>query len=317
MKVSVIIPNFNGKHYLKTCFDSLIAQSVYIKEIIVIDNGSTDRSQDFIKEFTNKYDYFKLIENKTNEGFSIAINQGIMEASADFVFLLNNDVEVKKDAIKNLLIAIKKDSNIFSASSLMLQFNNRELIDDAGDMYSFLGYTRKLGLNKNINSYDFRQDIFSSCGGAALYRRSIFDEIGYFDENFFAYMEDVDIGYRARIFGYKNILVKDSIVYHYGSGTSGSQYNKFKIRLAARNNVFVPYKNMPIIQFICNFIFLAIGFLIKFIFFLKKGYGLYYLSGLKEGFTNLDKIDKVKHEGSNIKNYLNIQGKLILNTFRF
>ena len=317
MKVSVIIPNFNGKDFLKCCFDSLIAQNEYIEEIIVVDNGSDDRSQDFIREFVNKYSYFKLIENEVNEGFSIAVNQGILESSSEFVFLLNNDVEVHDKAIKNLLIAINEDESIFSAASLMLQFENRDLIDDAGDMYTITGYTRKLGLDKDVNSYKLRHDIFSSCGGAALYKKSILDEIGYFDENFFAYMEDVDIGYRARVFGYKNVLAKDSIVYHIGSGTSGSRYNEFKIKLAARNNVFVPYKNMPLVQFIFNFIFLIIGFFIKFLFFIPKGYGLSYLRGLDEGFRNLDKLEKINHQGENLKNYWNIQKQLIANVFRF
>ena len=131
-------------------------------------------------------------------------------------------------------------------------------MDDAGDEYTILGWTRKVGDGKSPDLYTAEREIFSACAGAALYRKNILDEIGYFDENFFAYMEDVDISYRARIKGYKCVYCPEAVVYHFGSGTSGSRYNEFKIRLAARNNVYVPYKNMPLPQLVLyGFLLLA------------------------------------------------------------
>jgi len=164
--------------------------------------------------------------------------------------------------------------------------------------------------------YQNEREVFSACAGAAIYRRSIFDEIGYFDENFFAYMEDVDISYRARIHGYKCFYCPNAIVYHVGSGTSGSKYNTFKIRLAARNNVYLPYKNMPWPQLILNLIFLFVGYLIKYLFFLRKKHGNDYLHGLKEGLNTLDKINRIKYKNGRLSNYLSIEWLLIKNVLK-
>jgi GT2 family glycosyltransferase len=251
-KVSVIIPNYNGIEFLETCFKSINIQK-NIKEVIVVDNGSHDRSIEFIK---SNYPQFILIKNKTNLGFAKAINQGIAAASGEYVFLLNNDMELEKNCISNLLKCIENDQT-FSASSKMIQYYERNKIDDAGDEYSLLGWTKRVGYGKSQEKYNQKRNIFSACAGASIYKKSILDKIGYFDENFFAYMEDVDIGYRARIHGFQNIYCPEALVYHVGSGTSGSRYNEFKIKLAARNNIYVPYKNMPWPQIILNSPFLV------------------------------------------------------------
>ena len=150
-----------------------------------------------------------------------------------------------------------------------------------------------------------------------MYKKSVLDEIGLFDDNFFAYMEDVDLAIRSKINGYRNLLCPDAIVYHIGSATSGSRYNEFKVKLAARNNVWVVYKNLPIPLKIVNFIFLFFGFLIKYLFFVKKGFGSTYLAGIREGLSNRSKIKKVKFESKNIKNYFKIEYRLIINTLKF
>ena len=122
---------------------------------------------------------------------------------------------------------------------------------------------------------------------------------------------------RSRINGYRNLLCPDAVVYHIGSATSGSRYNEFKVRLAARNNVWVVYKNLPIPLKILNFVFLFLGFSIKYAFFVKKGFGSTYLSGIREGLSTRDKISKVKFKSKNTKNYFKIEYKLIINTFKF
>lgn len=317
MKVSVVIPNYNGKHFLNKCLSSLFVQKEHIHEIIIVDNGSTDDSVDFIKNFRENSFLIKLIENTENLGFSKAVNQGIKASSEELVFLLNNDVEIHPKCIINLVKCMNYEDNIFSIASKMVQYNNRELIDDAGDEYTILGWTKKIGFNKSVNSFTKHREIFSSCAGAALYKKDIFDKIGYFDENFFAYVEDVDIGYRAKIEGYKNIYCPDAVVFHVGSGTSGSQYNEFKIKISARNNVFLVFKNMPYLQLIINFLFLFLGVVIKFIFFSLKGHGRIYLSGIGKGLKNLNKIEKVKYKNKNCKNYFKIEFQLIKNLFKF
>jgi GT2 family glycosyltransferase len=316
-KVSVIIPNYNGIQFLSMCFESINSQKYaeeVIKEVIIVDNASKDGSIEFIK---NNYPQFILIENETNFGFAPAINQGLNIASGEYVFLLNNDMELEENCISNLLKCIEKCHNTFSASSKMIQYYERDKIDDAGDEYTILGWTKRVGYGKFPDQYNQKRNIFSACAGASIYKKSILDEIGYFDEIFFAYMEDVDISYRARIHGYQNIYCPEAVVYHVGSGTSGSRYNEFKIKLAARNNVYVPYKNMPWPQLLLNSPFLFLGYLIKYLFFLKKRQGNVYLGGIKEGLHSLKKIDKVKYKNENIKNYLKIEWLLIKNTIKF
>ena len=316
MKVSVVTPNYNGEKFLKTFFESLNNDSEFIGEVIIIDNGSSDNSKDYIN--SNTFDFpVKLIENSQNLGFAPAVNQGISHAKHEYIFSLNNDTEVKEGSIKHMVDLISSSEDIFSVQAKMLQFNNKDLIDDAGDEYNLLAWTKKTGENHNSNEFNQVKEIFSSCAGAALYKKSLLEELGMFDDNFFAYMEDVDLAIRAKINGYHNLLCPQAVVYHIGSATSGSRYNEFKVKLAARNNVWVVYKNIPIPLKIINFIFLFLGFLIKYLFFVKKGFGSIYLAGIKEGLSSRDKVTKTQFKSKNIKNYLNIEYRLIINMFKF
>ncbi len=315
MKVSVITPNYNGVKFLKNYFKSLDDDSEYIGEVIIIDNGSDDSSIDYIQNNSFNFPVI-LIKNDENMGFAPAVNQGIFKAKHDYIFSLNNDTEIKKGSIKAMLDLIQ-DENVFSVQAKMLQSSNKKLIDDAGDEYNLLGWTKKVGENQSRDNYSQVLEIFSSCAGAALYKKDILYEIGLFDDNFFAYMEDVDLAIRSQINGYKNLLCPDAIVYHIGSATSGSRYNEFKVKIAARNNVWTVYKNLPIPLKIINFIFLFLGFTIKYVFFVKKGFGSFYLEGIKEGLSTRSKLEKVNFKKDNLKNYFKLEYKLIVNTLKF
>ena len=316
MKVSIVTPNYNGEKFLKKYFESLNSDSQYIGEVIIIDNASSDSSIDYIEK--NNFNFpVVVIKNNQNLGFAPAVNQGIKKAKYEYIFSLNNDTEVKKGSIKSLIDLAGSDEEIFSAQAKMLQYDNKELIDDAGDEYNLLGWTKKTGEGKHTNEYNEVKDIFSSCAGAALYKKSLLEEIGYFDSNFFAYMEDVDLALRSNINGYKNKLCPEAVVYHIGSATSGSRYNEFKVRLAARNNVWTVYKNIPIPLKIINFIFLFLGFSIKYLFFKRKGFGKTYFKGIKEGLNTRKQIKKVDFKTKNIKNYFKLEYKLIINTIKF
>ena len=316
MKVSVVTPNYNGERFLRAFLESLDNDSEFIGEVIIIDNGSGDGSLDYLKN--NRFNFpLVLIENNENMGFAPAVNQGILKAQNELIFSVNNDTEVKKGSIRALMDLITSSDDIFSVQAKMLQYDNKELVDDVGDEYNLLAWTKKTGENHLSSEYAEVKDIFSSCAGAAMYKKSILGEIGLFDDNFFAYMEDVDLAIRSRINGYRNLLCPDAVVYHIGSATSGSRYNEFKVRLAARNNVWVVYKNLPIPMKIVNFIFLFFGFLIKYLFFVKKGFGSTYLDGIREGLSTRRKINKVKFESRNIKNYFKIEYRLIINTLKF
>ena len=316
MKASIVTPNYNGERFLETFFESLNSDPEYIGEVIIVDNGSTDKSKEYIKRSEFNFPD-TLIENTENLGFSPAVNQGIRKAKYEYIFSLNNDTQVKKGSIKALLDLISSRPEIFSVQAKMLQYDNKELIDDVGDEYNLLAWTKKTGENHDSNEYCEVKEIFSACAGAAMYRKSLLAEIGMFDDNYFAYMEDVDLAIRSRINGYTNLLCPDAIVYHIGSATSGSRHNDFKVRLAARNNVWTVYKNQPIPMKIVNFIFLFFGFLIKYLFFTKKGFGKTYLAGIREGLSNRGEIDKVKFKGKNTKNYFKIEYRLIINTLKF
>ncbi|OON97605.1 MAG: glycosyl transferase family 2 [Epulopiscium sp. Nele67-Bin005] len=314
--VSIVIPNYNGSSLLKKCLvriEKLYASSNFVYEIIVVDNGSVDDDYSWISRFS----YATFVKLDKNYGFSRAVNEGIYLSKMKYVLLLNNDTIICKNFLENLVYAIEKDKKIFSVSSKMVQYHNPNLIDDAGDEYNILGWTLKVGDGENISKYKKERKVFSTCAGAGLYRKSVFKKIGYFDENFFAYMEDVDISYRAKIYGYYNVYCPTAKVYHYGSATSGSRYNEFKVRLAAQNNILVPYKNMTSIQLILNSPFLILGFLVKYIFFRKKGFGEYYLTGIKDGFAKMPDVKKVKYQKSHNKNYINIQLELYKNTIKF
>jgi len=313
-KITAVITNYNGKYFLKECLNSIKNQDFPYFDVIIIDNASTDGSVEYIEKY---YPEIILIKNNKNLGFPAAVNLGINNSSAEYIFILNNDTELESKCMSNLYECIQKDESIFAVTSKMIQYYDRAKMDDAGDEYTILGWTKRVGYGKSPDQYSKERETFSACAGASLYRRSILDEIGYFDENFFAYLEDVDISYRARINGYKCVYCPEAVVYHVGSGSSGSRYNEFKIKLAARNNVYLPYKNMPWPQFAFNFIFLLLGYFIKYIFFLRKGYSSIYIKSLKDGFNTLNNVNKVKYNHKHFKNYLEIEWLLIKNTLKF
>lgn len=313
MEVSVVIPNFNGIAFLDSVLGSLEGQTERNFEVIFVDNGSTDGSCSFVAA---NYPWVHLIELSENFGFCRAVNEGIRAAKAPYVLLLNNDTEVAENFVEEMLAAIKRHENAFSCAARMVQYHDRDRIDDAGNYYCALGWSFARGKGKDVHRYEKEEKIFAACGGAAIYRKKILDKIGLFDEEHFAYLEDTDIGYRARIQGYENWYAPGAIVYHVGSGTSGSRYNQFKTRYSSRNNVYLIYKNMPLFQILLNLPFLIAGFGIKLLFFAVKGMGREYIAGIKNGFTISHKGKKVPFELKNLPNYLKIQVELWVNIFR-
>lgn len=314
MKVTIVIPNYNGKHFMEPCLSSLSKQTYKNFHILVVDNASSDGSIEYMEE---NYPDIELIKLQKNYGFSKAVNIGIQHSRTPYVILLNNDTTVDTRYVEEMVKAIEKSPKIFSVSSKMIQMYHPELIDSAGDLYTLLGWGVCRGCGRPVSNYTKYDEIFTACAGAAIYRRSVFDEIGYFDENHFAYLEDIDIGYRARIYGYYNMYCPTALVYHVGSGTSGSKYTSFKVKLAARNNLYLNYKNMPALQLILNFIPLAIGYFVKYLFFCKIGFGKDYKEGFIEGLQTAKLQKKVKFQFKHLGNYLVIEIDLIKYTFDY
>lgn len=313
-EITVVIPNYKGIRFIEECLTALYAQTPDTPEyeVLVVDNASGDGSVELIRE---KFPEVRLHCLSENTGFCRAVNVGIEESDSPYVILLNNDTKVYPDFVKSLYRAIEADSKIFSVSSAMLMWDKPELMDDAGDLYCIFGWAFARGKGKPYSKYSKPAKVFSACGGAAIYRKKILEEIGLFDERHFAYLEDLDLGYRARISGYENRYEPSAKVIHYGSASTGSRYNEWKTGRAAANSVYVIFKNMPFLQNLINLPFLLAGFLIKYLFFVKKKMGRLYLKGLKDGlkmsFEKEGRAKKVPFRFRNLKNYLRIEWELI------
>ncbi len=313
MDVTVVIPNYNGIVYLKDCLDSLQGQTARDFPVLLIDNGSEDGSADFVEAH---YPQVTVRRFARNRGFSAAVNEGIRMTRTPYVILLNNDTVCEPEFVEALVAAMEAHPDCFSGASRMVQMAHPERMDDAGDYYCALGWAFACGKGKPAARYGRQRYIFSACAGAAIYRMSVFGEIGLFDETYFAYLEDVDLAYRARIAGYRNLYIPEAAVRHVGSATSGSVYNEFKIRHSSRNSVYLVYKNMPWPQILLNLPFLAAGFLMKMIFFAQKGYLREYVTGLGKGVRLCEREKKVRFRGENLPHYLKIQWELWINIVR-
>jgi GT2 family glycosyltransferase len=312
---TVIIPNYNGAEFLDTCFDSLEDQTYRGFRILFVDNGSTDGSGDWLR--AHESERVRVIFMGKNTGFSAAVNAGIRASDTKYVLLLNNDVRCGRQFVGELVRAISNAPNVFSVASKMIRMHNPDRLDSAGDLYTVLGWAYNRGAGGSSSAYSRPTEIFSACAGAAIYRRDVFDQIGMFDEMHFAYLEDIDVGYRARIRGYRNIYWPKAVVYHVGSGTSGSKYNSFKVKLSARNSIYLYYKNMPQLQRVLNFPAFALGVLVKWAFFMWKGYGRDYREGIAEGIRTRENCRRVPFRWRDFPRYVEIECELIAATLLY
>lgn len=318
MRSTIVIPNYNGITYLENCLSSIKEDAAgHPAKILVVDNGSADGSCE-LAEQTDGVDVIRMGENT---GFCAAVNAGIRASDTPYVILLNNDLTIEKGFIKAMEAALDNDPAAFSAGAQMRMMKAPERMDNAGDYYCALGWAYDYGKGKKVSEkYLKPRRVFAACGGAAIYRRSILDRIGLFDEKHFAYLEDVDIGYRARIYGYHNLYEPKAVAYHAGSSVSGSKYNAFKTNLSSANSIYLIEKNMPPLQILINLPFLLLGFGIKILFFARKGLGKTYLKGLLRGFRIYYREGgrkmHVPFRFKNTGNYLLIQWELWINICR-
>lgn len=311
-EVTIIIPNYNGKELLKNCIETLEHQTCKAFTLLVVDNGSEDGSADVTSDVLD----LSIIALKENTGFCGAVNIGIQNTKTPYFILLNNDTEAEPEFVEELLSGIKKSPRIFSCGAMMIDYHRRDIIDNAGDYYTALGWAVARGKGKSVSGFLEEKRVFSCCGGASIYRTDVIKEVGELDGMHFAYLEDVDLGYRARIHGYQNFYMPKARVFHVGSATTGSRYNEKKVFLAARNSIYLIYKNMPVLQCILNLPLIIPGILIKLLFFLRKGLAKEYVRGIGEGIRTCHKCRKVRFQFSNLKNYICIQFDLWLNIFK-
>ncbi len=323
MKASIVLPNLNGAGWLRACINSLYAMTEQDFELIVVDNHSADESLAILRDYAGRPG-FALIENSENTGFSAAVNQGIRAAKAPYVLLFNNDAFAKPDMLARLLDCMEQNPRAFSAQCLMLQHQKPELCDNAGDFVTLPGWAFQRGHGLAAARYaGAPRRVFSACGGAALYRKSLLVQNGLFEEAFFAYLEDVDIGWRANSLGFVNLLCPAAVCTHMGSATSAAaekkagKYNTFKSIQSGRNSLLLPVKNMPVLMLALNFPFLLLGYLVKTLVFHLRGYGRPWRQGFGQALRLLRKLRRPKFRFKNLPHYFWVQGSLFAGTFRF
>jgi len=242
--VSLIIVNFDGRHHLEGCLSSLQKQAFRDFEIIVVDNGSHDDSLDFLKRSYG--DTIRVIPLPNNMGFAGGNNEGIKVAKGKYIGLLNNDTEVDSEWLARLVACMESNPRAGMVGSKILNYYRRDEIDNTGHLLYPDGLNRGRGrLEKDQKQYDDKKEILFPSGCAALYRRDMLDAIGGFDETFFAYGDDTDIGLHGRYLGYEAIYCPEAVIYHKYSGTAGS-YSALKAFYVERNRLWILVKYFPL-----------------------------------------------------------------------
>jgi GT2 family glycosyltransferase len=240
--VSVIIVNYNGRDLLKDCLESLQQQTMNDFEVIFVDNASSDGSVDFVKK---TYPEVTTIENRENLGYGGGNNAGIRQSRARYVVFLNNDTKVDSHWLQRLVATAEKGENIGMCASKILNYYHPEIIDNTGLLIYRDGVARGRGrLERDAGQYAREEEVLFPSGCAGLYRREMLEDIGFFDEDFFLYVDDVDIGFRARLAGWRCIYVPDAVVYHKYSATT-EPYSSQKAYLVERNRIWVVMKCFP------------------------------------------------------------------------
>lgn len=240
--VTVIIVNWNSGELLQRCLDDLVQQKFVSTGILVIDNGSADGSTDLISQMPGVV----VQELGANLGFAKGNNHAINQIDTEFIALLNPDAFPEPDWLQKLIAAAQAFPDVAAFGSRQMVHEGDGLVDGLGDVYHFSGAVWRRGYGRMLSAVDeIPADIFSPCAAAALYRTKAFNDVGGFDEDFFCYTEDVDLGFRLRLAGYRSMFVPDSVVHHVGSATTGSQHSEFAVYHGHRNLVWTYVKNMP------------------------------------------------------------------------
>jgi GT2 family glycosyltransferase len=237
---SVIIPNWNGVKFLPACLNSLRAQTYRHFEVLVVDNASSDESVSLIQR---DYPEVQLIALTENRGFTGAVNAGIAQAKGSLVALLNQDAEADPRWLEEMAYAANAHPEAGAIACKIMLFDQRDRFHSAGDNYRLDGIPINRGVwQKDEGQYDDKTEVFAACGGAAAYRRRVLDEVGWFDESFFMYCDDIDLAWRQQLAGWHTVFAPRAIVFHYlsasGGGVTASYYT-------GRNTIYVIVKNVP------------------------------------------------------------------------
>ncbi len=287
--VAVIIVNWNGSKFLARCLSALARQTVRPNRVIVVDNASSDGSSEIVGMHTE----IELLALDHNAGFARANNIAIasLPDTIEWVALLNPDAFVEPRWLETLLLTTVDYPDFDAFSSKLLYAFNPNVLDGAGDAYHIIGRVWRVGHGKAVSSFpDEVREVFSPCAAAALYRRSALLEVGGFDEDYFCYVEDVDLGFRLRLAGYRCLYVPSSVAKHIGSGTTGGQHSNFALYHGHRNLVWTYVKDMPGMLFWAFLpLHLAMN-LVALLIFTLRGHGAVMLRAKRDAVLGLPKM---------------------------
>ncbi|RTZ59177.1 MAG: glycosyltransferase family 2 protein [Gammaproteobacteria bacterium] len=293
-KITVVIPNWNGLDHLGKCLDALRAQTFGDFAVIVVDNGSEDDSVAFIRK---NYPEVDIIETGSNQGFGAACNAGITASNSPSIALLNNDTVADPDWLGELAAAMDNaPESVTMLASKMVQMQDNAVIDDAGDILTWRGGTFKRGHGQPASDFDRQIEVFSPCAGAALYRKDALISAGLFDESFFLYLEDIDLGLRMRLNGGSCRYIPSAIVQHIGHGSS-FPHDRY-VFFIARNRPTLFMKNFPM------------SVLARHIHSLIYGWFFYYLAYNRPGPYIRGTLAAIKNLPSSIKKRQTAQPRL-------
>jgi hypothetical protein len=282
-RVTVVIVNWNGKALLEECLESFRKQVYSAFSIIIVDNGSQDGSVDFVK---TKYPEINVIALSQNLGFATANNLALGTIQTDYVALLNNDAVPDAMWLNNLVTALETRPEVGFVASKMLFYHQPDVIDRAGDAYTKAGTALLRGRGMRSNNFNEINFVFGACAGAALYRMSMLNDIGIFNENFFLLYEDVDLSFRAQLKGYKCLFVPQAIVYHKGSHSIVHD-SPMSIYYSHRNLEWVYIQNMPARLIPRTIIPHIIYNIAALCYFVVRGRGIDYLRAKKDALKGL------------------------------
>jgi GT2 family glycosyltransferase len=238
---SIVIVSWNGRQYLEPCLNAVAAQQGVEAETILVDNGSLDGTAAFVRE---RFPWVRVVSLSENHGFAGGNNAGVREARGRFIVLLNNDTVPEPGWLASLLRGREAGGPNALASSRVVYMHDPRVIDSAGDGLLRWGGAFKRHHGARIESAPESREVFGVCGAACVIPRTVFEELGGFDEDFFVSHEDVDLSYRARLLGYRCRYVADSVVRHHGSATLG-RVSEFAVFHGQRNLEWVYFKNTP------------------------------------------------------------------------
>lgn len=281
--VSVIIVNYNSGDRLRRCLAALSRQTYADFEVIVIDNASSDSSIESAK--TANID-FKLIGSECNLGFAAGNNQAVQRAQGQWLAFLNPDAYAAPDWLAALVEASERYPWADAFGSTQINADDTSLLDGAGDVYHPFGAVYRGHYNWPVDALPEEGECFSPCAAAALYNRNVFEALGGFEESFFCYCEDIDLGYRLRLTGGRAVQVPHAKVMHEGSGVTGKR-SDFTIYHGHRNRIWTYYRCMPMLLLIPTAPFHIILNLYLLARFALEGQARPYLKALKDAMMGL------------------------------